>query len=57
MAKALANLMPAVPIIMFTNFADDEFIHREVAASGIKHVVAKSDSSALVQAVELCLGG
>jgi len=50
-AKALKELMPKLPIIMFTNFAEDQFLQQEVLSAGIRQVVSKSDSRALVEAV------
>src|SRR5450759_5093165 len=51
-AKALKALMPTLPIIMLSNFAEDEFLKQEVVSAGIRQVVSKSDSQALVHAVE-----
>jgi DNA-binding NarL/FixJ family response regulator len=51
-AKILKSQMPTLPIIMFTNFADDQFLKQEVLDAGIRHVVSKSDSQALILAVE-----
>ena len=51
-AKILKSQMPTLPIIMFTNFADDQFLKQEVLDAGIRHVVSKSDSQALVLAIE-----
>ncbi len=50
-AKILKATMPALPIIMFTNFAEDQFLKREVLDAGITQVVSKPNSQALVQAV------
>ncbi|MGH9513333.1 MAG: response regulator [Terriglobales bacterium] len=54
-AKVLKVLMPQVPLIMFTNFAEDQFLKREVVSAGISRVVSKPDSKALVHAVEEAL--
>ncbi len=54
-AKILKGLMPQLPIIMFTNFAEDQFVQQEVRSAGITRVVSKSDSHALVDAVESVL--
>jgi CheY-like chemotaxis protein len=51
-AKTLKALMPTLPIIIFSNFAEDEFLKQEVRSAGIGQVVSKSDSQALVHAVE-----
>lgn len=51
-AGILKRLMPAVPVIMFTNFAKDQLFKRELLWSGIRQVVSKSDSKELVQALE-----
>jgi DNA-binding NarL/FixJ family response regulator len=51
-AGILKRLMPAVPLIMFTNFAKDQFLKREVLWAGIRQVVPKSDSLGLVRALE-----
>jgi DNA-binding NarL/FixJ family response regulator len=51
-AKVLKSQMPAIPIVMFTNFAEDQFLQQEVLAAGITKIVSKSDSQALVHAVE-----
>ena len=51
-AGILKRLMPAVPLIMFTNFAKDQFLKREVLWAGIGQVVPKSDSLGLVKALE-----
>ena len=51
-AAILKRLMPAVPLIMFTNFATDQFLKREVLWAGIRQVVSKSDSLELVKALE-----
>lgn len=51
-AKALKTKMPGLPIVMFTNFAEDQFLKHEVLSAGIAHVVSKSDSQGLVQAVK-----
>jgi len=51
-AGILQRLMPTVPLIMFTNFAKDQFLKREVLWAGIRQVVSKSDSLELVQALE-----
>jgi two-component system response regulator NreC len=51
-ARVLKAKMPTLPIVMFTNFAEDQFLKHEVLAAGIAQVVSKSDSKALLQAVE-----
>jgi DNA-binding NarL/FixJ family response regulator len=51
-AGILKRLMPSVPLIMFTNFSKDQFFKRELSWSGIRQVVSKSDSQALMQALE-----
>jgi two-component system chemotaxis response regulator CheB len=51
-AKVLKSQMPAIPIVMFTNFAADQFLQQEVLEAGITKIVSKSDSQALVHAVE-----
>jgi CheY-like chemotaxis protein len=48
--------MPETPIVMFTNFAEDQFLKREVLSAGINQVVSKSDSRALLSAVKQVLG-
>jgi DNA-binding NarL/FixJ family response regulator len=51
-AGMLKRLMPTVPVIMFTNFAKDQFLKREGVWAGIRQVVSKSDSPELVKALE-----
>ncbi len=51
-AGILKRLMPTVPVIMFTNFAKDQFLKREGFWAGIRQVVSKSDSLELVRALE-----
>jgi two-component system, NarL family, response regulator NreC len=51
-AKVLKNQMPTLPIIMFTNFAEDQFLKHEVLEAGITKVVSKTDPNALLLAVE-----
>lgn len=51
-AKALKTKMPGLPIVMFTNFAEDQFLKHEVLSAGIAQVVSKSDSQGLVRAVK-----
>jgi DNA-binding NarL/FixJ family response regulator len=51
-AGILKRLMPTVPLIMFTNFAKDQFFKRELSWAGIRQVVSKSDGQGLVQALE-----
>jgi DNA-binding NarL/FixJ family response regulator len=51
-AGILKRLMPEVPLIMFTNFAKDQFFKRELSWAGIRQVVSKSDSQGLVRALE-----
>ena len=53
-ARTLKRLMPTVPLIMFTNFAKDQFL-KETLWAGIRQVVSKSDSSELVKALEAVL--
>jgi two-component system, NarL family, response regulator NreC len=53
-AKTLKILMPTLPIIMFSNFAGDEFLKQELLSAGIGQVVSKSDSQALIQAIQNC---
>jgi DNA-binding NarL/FixJ family response regulator len=55
-AKILKATMPETPIVMFTNFAEDQFLKREVLSAGINQVVSKSDSRALLSAVKQVLG-
>ena len=50
-ARILKRLMPTVPLIMFTNFAKDQF-SKEVLWAGIRRVVSKSDSLELVRVLE-----
>jgi DNA-binding NarL/FixJ family response regulator len=52
MAEILKRLMPMVPLIMFTNFAKDQFFKRELSWAGICQVVSKSDSKGLLQALD-----
>jgi two-component system response regulator NreC len=54
-AKELKIQMPSLPIVMFTNFAEDQFLTNEVLASGISKIVSKADSQALIHAVEQVL--
>jgi CheY-like chemotaxis protein len=54
-AKILNRVMPSTPLIMFTNFAADQFLKREVLSAGIRQVVPKPDSQGLVRAVETAL--
>jgi CheY-like chemotaxis protein len=54
-AKILKTLLPALPIIMFTHFADDKFLQKEVQSTGVTQVVAKSDSQGLVHAIQQAL--
>lgn len=54
-AKILNRVMPSAALIMFTNFAGDQFLKREVLSAGIKQVVSKPDSQGLVRAVETAL--
>jgi DNA-binding NarL/FixJ family response regulator len=51
-AKVLKAQMPTLPIIMFTNFAEDPFAKHELLAAGITQVVSKLDSQALAHVVE-----
>ncbi len=51
-ARALKTKMPGLPIVMFTNFAEDQFLKHEVLSAGIAQVVSKSDSQGLVRAVK-----
>jgi DNA-binding NarL/FixJ family response regulator len=51
-AKVLNSLFPTLPIIMFTNFAEDQFLERDVMSAGIRQVVSKSDSAGLVRAMQ-----
>jgi len=51
-AKIMKVRMPQLPIIMFTNFAEDEFLKKEVMDSGITQLVSKSDSQGLFRAIE-----
>ena len=54
-AKILTRVVPSAALIMFTNFAGDQFLKREVLSAGIKQVVSKPDSQGLVRAVETAL--
>jgi len=54
-AKVLAQVVPSAALIMFTNFAGDQFLKREVLSAGIRQVVSKPDSQGLVEAVEAAL--
>lgn len=54
-AKVLTRIMPEIPLVMFTNFAHDQFVMREVLAAGIKEVVSKPDSQGLIKALEAAL--
>jgi len=51
-AKIMKVRMPLLPIIMFTNFAEDQFLKKEVLDSGIARLVSKSDAPGLLRAVE-----
>jgi two-component system response regulator NreC len=51
-AGILKRLMPTVSLIMFTNFAKDQFLKREVLWAGIRQVVPKTDSLELLKALE-----
>ncbi len=51
-AKIMKLRMPLLPIIMFTNFAEDQFLKKEVLDSGIARLVSKSDAAGLLRAVE-----
>lgn len=54
-AKILTRVVPSTALIMFSNFAGDQFLKREVLSAGIKQVVSKPDSKGLVEAVEAAL--
>jgi CheY-like chemotaxis protein len=54
-AKILNQVVPSAALIMFTNFAGDQFLKREVLSAGIRQVVSKPDSQGLVRAVETAL--
>ena len=54
-AKVLTQVVPSAALIMFTNFASDQFLKREVLSAGIREVVSKPDSQELVRAVETAL--
>jgi DNA-binding NarL/FixJ family response regulator len=54
-AKVLTRVVPSAALIMFTNFAGDQFLKREVLSAGIRQVVSKPDSQGLVKAVEAAL--
>ncbi len=51
-AKILKAMSPTTPIVMFTNFAEDQFLKHEVLSAGINQVVSKSDSRALLNAIQ-----
>jgi DNA-binding NarL/FixJ family response regulator len=54
-ARILKKAMPKVAIILFTNFGPDPFMEREALAVGIRKVVSKANSSALVNSVDAAL--
>ena len=54
-AKILNRVVPSAALIMFTNFAGDQFLKREVLSAGVRQVVSKPDSQGLVKAVETAL--
>ena len=54
-AKVLKHRMPTLPIVMFTNFAEDQFLKHEVLATGITKIVSKSNSRDLIHAIEEAL--
>ena len=53
-AHLLAEIMPAVPVFLFTNFANDH-LKRAVAKTAIRDVVAKTDFVGLLAAMEVAL--
>jgi DNA-binding NarL/FixJ family response regulator len=54
-ALELKRLMPSVPLLMFTNYGTD-YLEKEALSAGVSAVVSKSDSEALVSAIQALLG-
>lgn len=46
-ARALRNLMPTVPVIVFTAFVSSA-LEKEAAASGVSAVIAKSEAATVL---------
>ncbi len=50
-SRALKRLMPAVPILMFTTFADPHIKNAAVAA-GVHDFIDKSESATLIESIK-----
>ncbi|MGW3731045.1 response regulator, partial [Streptomyces sp. NPDC000851] len=55
--EALADLAPAVRVVMLTTFGEDEYVTRALAAGAAGFVLKDSDPQEIIQAVRVAAGG